>query len=56
MGSQLRAVASIDTAREPFRSQKYLDSMKKLDREQNQFHTCSRYGSRCMRRNSAIDL
>lgn len=34
-GSKFRAVASIDTARERFQLQKYLDSMEKLDREQS---------------------
>ena len=34
-GSKFRAVASIDTARERFQLQKYLDSMEKLDSEQS---------------------
>jgi hypothetical protein len=34
-GSKFRAVASIDTARERFQLQKYLDSVEKLDREQS---------------------
>jgi transposase len=34
-GSKFRAVASIDTARERFQLQKYLDGMEKLDREQS---------------------
>jgi transposase len=33
-GSKFRAVASIDTARERFQLQRYLDSMEKLDSEQ----------------------
>ena len=33
-GSKFRAVASIDTARERFQLQRYLDNMEKLDREQ----------------------
>jgi hypothetical protein len=34
-GSKFRAVASIDTAREKFQLQRYLDSMEKLDRDQS---------------------
>jgi Transposase DDE domain len=34
-GSKFRAVASVDTARERFQLQKYLDSMEKLDGEQS---------------------
>src|SRR5579884_281232 len=34
-GSKFRAVASIDTARERFQLQKYLESMEKLDGEQS---------------------
>ena len=33
-GSKFRAVASIDTAREKFQLQRYLDSMEKLDSEE----------------------
>src|ERR1700733_6623073 len=34
-GSKFRAVASIDTAREKFQLQRYLDSMEKLDKEES---------------------
>src|SRR6202044_4118255 len=34
-GSKFRAVASIDTAREKFQLQRYLDSMEKLDNEES---------------------
>ena len=34
-GSKFRAVASIDTAREKFQLQRYLESMEKLDKEES---------------------